>query len=47
MDPFLPSLGILCTLVAVEYVSKCVEALATIINDHKLVMSFVKDYIFC
>ena len=34
-------------LVAIDYVSNWVEALATRTNDHKVVMSFVTDYIFC
>ena len=34
-------------LVAVDYVSKWVKALATRTNDHKVVVKFVKEYIFC
>ena len=33
-------------LVAVDYVSKWVKAQATRANDHKVVVKFVKEYIF-
>ncbi|XP_068320645.1 uncharacterized protein [Pyrus communis] len=32
---------------AVDYVSKWVEAIATRTNDHKVVLNFLKDVIFC
>ena len=46
MGPFPPSFGFVYILVAVDYVSKWVEAQATRINDHKVVVKFVKEYIF-
>ena len=45
--PFPPSFGFVYILVAIDYVSKWVEALATRTNDHKVVVKFVKEYIFC
>ncbi|XP_068315024.1 uncharacterized protein, partial [Pyrus communis] len=47
MGPFPSSFGYLYILVAVDYVSKWVEAIATITNDHKVVLNFLKDVIFC
>jgi len=47
MGPFPPSFGFVYILVAVDYVSKWVDALATRTNDHKVVVKFVKEYIFC
>ncbi|CAN6570907.1 unnamed protein product [Malus baccata var. baccata] len=47
MDPFPSSFGHLYILVAVDYVSKWVEAIATRTNDHKVVLKFLKDVIFC
>jgi hypothetical protein len=47
MGPFPPSFGYAYILVAVDYVSKWVEAIPTRTNDHKVVMQFVKDNIFC
>lgn len=46
MGPFPVSDGFLYIIVAVEYVSKWVEALPTKTNDHKVVMSFLKEHIF-
>jgi len=46
MGPFPPSFGFVYILVAVDYVSKWLEALATRTNDHKVVVKFVKEYIF-
>ncbi|CAN6486819.1 unnamed protein product [Victoria cruziana] len=46
MGPFLPSFGYLYILVAVDYVSKWVEAVATQTNDHKVVLKFIKHNIF-
>ncbi|CAN6455568.1 unnamed protein product [Victoria cruziana] len=46
MGPFLPSFGHLYILVAVDYVSKWVEAVATRTNDHKVVLKFIKHNIF-
>ncbi|XP_071741306.1 uncharacterized protein [Rutidosis leptorrhynchoides] len=47
MGPFPPSFGFEYILVAVDYVSKWVEAEATRTNDHKVVLKFVKKNIFC
>jgi len=46
MGPFPASHGYTYILVAVDYVSKWVEAVATKINDHKVVVQFLKEYIF-
>ncbi|CAN6462709.1 unnamed protein product [Victoria cruziana] len=46
MEPFPPSFGFLYILVAVDYVSKWVEAIVTRINDHKVVLKFIKHNIF-
>ncbi|XP_038697988.1 uncharacterized protein LOC119995546 [Tripterygium wilfordii] len=46
MGPFPPSFGYNYILVAVDYVSKWVEAISTKTNDHKIVLSFLKDMIF-
>ncbi|XP_038711641.1 uncharacterized protein LOC120005855 [Tripterygium wilfordii] len=46
MGPFPPSYGYTYILVAVDYVSKWVEALATRTNDHRVVLTFLKDMIF-
>ncbi|CAN6459109.1 unnamed protein product [Victoria cruziana] len=46
MGPFPPSFGYLYILVAVDYVSKWVEAIATRTNDHKVVLKFIKHNIF-
>jgi hypothetical protein len=46
MGPFPNSFGYLYILVAVDYVSKWVEAVACKINDHKVVVKFLKDTIF-
>ncbi|XP_015584601.1 uncharacterized protein K02A2.6-like [Ricinus communis] len=46
MGPFPPSHGYECILVAIDYVSKWVEAIATRINDTKIVCKFIKDNIF-
>ncbi|CAN6476808.1 unnamed protein product [Victoria cruziana] len=46
MGPFPPSFGHLYILVAVDYVSKWVEAVATQTNDHKVVLKFIKHNIF-
>ena len=47
MDPFSLSFGFMYILAAVDYVSKWVEAQATRTNDHKVVVKFVKECIFC
>ncbi|CAN6570912.1 unnamed protein product [Malus baccata var. baccata] len=47
MGPFPSSFGHLYILVVVDYVSKWVEAIATRTNDHKVVLKFLKDVIFC
>ncbi|CAN6459246.1 unnamed protein product [Victoria cruziana] len=46
MGPFSPSFDFLYILVAVDYVSKWVEAVATRTNDHKVVLKFIKHNIF-
>ena len=46
MGPFLPSCGYLYILLAVDYVSKWVEAIPTRTNDHKVVLKFLKEHIF-
>ena len=46
MGPFSPSFGFVYILVAVDYVSKWVEAVATRTNDHKEVLRFIKHNIF-
>jgi hypothetical protein len=46
MGPFPSSYGNLYILVAVDYVSKWVEAQACKTNDHKVVIRFLKDNIF-
>jgi hypothetical protein len=46
MGPFPTSFGYLYILVAVDYVSKWVEATACKTNDHKVVVQFLKDTIF-
>ena len=45
MGPFSLSSGYLYILLAVDYVSKWVEAIPTRTNDHKVVMSFLKENI--
>jgi hypothetical protein len=46
MGPFPLSFGYLYILVAVDYVSKWVEAVSCKTNDHKVVVQFLKDTIF-
>lgn len=46
MGPFPPSSGYTYILVAVDYVSKWVEAQATRTNDHKVVLNFLHESIF-
>ena len=46
MGPFPPSMGNEYILVAVDYVSKWVEACATPRNDAKVVERFLKKYVF-
>ena len=43
---FSPSCGYLYILLAVNYVSKWVEAIPTRTNDHKVVLKFLKEHIF-
>jgi hypothetical protein len=45
MGPFPPYFGYLYILVAVDYVSKWVEAMACKNNDHKTVVKFLKEHI--
>ena len=46
MGHFPPSCGYLSILLAVDYVSKSVEAIPTRTNDHKVVLKFIKEHIF-
>ena len=46
MDPFPSSCGHLYSLLAVDYVSKWVEAIPTRTNNHKVVLKFLKEHIF-
>ena len=46
MWPFPPSCGYLYILLAIDYVSKWVEAIPTRTNDHKVVFKFLKEHIF-
>ena len=46
MGPFLNSYSILYILVAVDYVSKWVDAVACKTNDHRVVVQFLRDTIF-
>ncbi|KAL1290312.1 hypothetical protein AAHE18_20G120200 [Arachis hypogaea] len=46
MGPFPPSYSNTYILVAVDYVSKWVEAIATPTNDTKTVLKFLQKYIF-
>jgi hypothetical protein len=45
MGPFPMSFGYLYILLAVDYVSKWVEAIPTKTNDHKVVLEFLKEHI--
>ena len=47
MEPFPSSCGFLYILLAVDYVSKWVEAKATRTNDSTVVAGFLKSNIFC
>ena len=47
MGPFPSSFGFMYILLAVDYVSKWVEAKATKTNDAKVVVDFVRSNIFC
>ncbi|PIN21854.1 DNA-directed DNA polymerase [Handroanthus impetiginosus] len=46
MGPFVPSFGNMYILVAVDYMSKWVEAVAVPNNDSKVVVNFIKKNIF-
>ena len=46
MGPFPPSCGYLYILLAVDYVSKRVEAIPTRTNNHKVVLKILKEHIF-
>ena len=46
MGPFPSSFGYIYILLAVDYISKWVEAKATKTNDSKVVSDFLKDQIF-
>ena len=45
MGPFRQSFGNLYILLAVDYVSRWVEAIACKINDHKAVLKFLREHI--
>ncbi|RDY01785.1 Retrovirus-related Pol polyprotein, partial [Mucuna pruriens] len=47
MEPFLVSNGYSYILLAIDYVSRWVEAIATKTNDARVVMYFLKSNIFC
>ncbi|RDX79790.1 hypothetical protein CR513_39744, partial [Mucuna pruriens] len=47
LGPFPASNGYSYILLIVDYVSQCVEAIATTTNDAKVVMDFLKSNIFC
>ena len=46
MGPFPQSFGNLYILLAVDYVSKLVEAIACKVNDQKVVLKFLREHIF-
>jgi hypothetical protein len=46
MGPFRNSYGYLFILVAVDYVSKWVEAIACKTNDHRVMLQFLKENVF-
>ena len=46
MGPFPISCGYLYILVAIDYVSKWVEAIPARTNDHTVVVKFLNEYIF-
>ena len=46
MSPFSPSFEFEYILVAVDYVSKWIEAVVTHTNDHKIVIKFIQSNIF-
>ena len=46
MDPFSSSFGHLYILLAIDYVSKWVEAISTRSNDNKVFLRFHKENIF-
>ena len=46
MDPFPPSSSFVYILLAVDYVSKWVEAITTGTNDSKIVVAFIISHIF-
>ena len=47
MGPFPVSFGFSYILLAVDYVSKWVEAKATRTNDARVVVDFVRSHLFC
>ena len=46
IGPFPPSFGQLYILLAMDYISKCVEAVATPTNDAKVLLKFLQKNIF-
>ena len=46
MGPFPPSFGYEYILIAMDYVSKWIEAIPSQTNNHKVVMKFVEKNIF-
>ena len=46
MDPFPISRGYQYILMAIDYISKWIEAVACRSNDHKVVVNFLKENVF-
>ena len=46
MGPFPPSFNNMCILLAIDYVSKWVEAIPTSTNDASVVAQFLRSHIF-
>ena len=46
MGPFPQSFGNLYILLVLDYVSKWVKAIACKVNDHKVVLKFLREHIF-
>ena len=46
MEPFSSSYGNKCILVGVDYISKWVEAIASLTNDAKVVIKFLRRNVF-
>ena len=46
MGPFPPSHDLKYILLAVDYASKWIEAIPCYTNDHRVVVKFLKEYVF-